>query len=175
MRDSKIATRPIKGTRKRGTSSDEDELLKKELADSNKDKSELLMIVDLERNDLNKVCIPGTVKVTELFAIEEYATLFHLVANIEGTLREDLNMIDLIEATFPGGSITGAPKQRAMEIIDAVEKSRRNIYTGSMGYLTLGWRLRFEYHHPQRDPPKRILPPGGWRGNNLRIRIGIRI
>lgn len=137
MHDLHVVTRPIKGTRKRGTSVQEDKLLKKELLNSEKDKSELLMIVDLERNDLNKVCIPGTVKVTELFTIEEYATVFHLVSNIDGSLRKDLTVMDLIEATFPGGSITGAPKHRAMEIIDEVEKGRRNIYTGSMGYITL--------------------------------------
>lgn len=137
MQDLHVVTRPIKGTRKRGASVKEDQLLKKELQNSEKDKSELLMIVDLERNDLNKVCIPGTVKVTELFGIEEYATVFHLVSNIAGDLRKDLNVMDLIEAAFPGGSITGAPKHRAMEIIDEVEKGRRNIYTGSMGYITL--------------------------------------
>lgn len=137
MEDSLVTTRPIKGTRKRGSSFDEDILLRNELINSEKDKSELLMIVDLERNDLNKVCIPGTVKVTELFAVEEYATVFHLVANIVGELRQDFNVVDLIEAAFPGGSITGAPKYRAMEIIDEVERERRNIYTGSLGYITL--------------------------------------
>jgi para-aminobenzoate synthetase component 1 len=137
MKESHVMTRPIKGTRKRGTTDKEDGELKKELQNSEKDKSELLMIVDLERNDLNKVCVPGSVKVTELFSVEEYATVFHLIANIEGTLRNEYNAIDLLEAAFPGGSITGAPKQKAMEIIDNVEKGRRNIYTGSMGYLSL--------------------------------------
>lgn len=143
MQDSHVVTRPIKGTRKRGASVAEDELLKKELLGSEKDKSELLMIVDLERNDLNKVCIPGTVKVTDLFSIEEYATVFHLVSGISGNLRKDLTVMDLIEATFPGGSITGTPKHRAMEIIDEVENGGRNIYTGSMGYLTLDGNCDF--------------------------------
>lgn len=137
MKDNYVVTRPIKGTRKRGLSLEEDLMLKKELQNSEKDKSELLMIVDLERNDLNRVCVPGTVKATELFAVEEYATVFHLVSNIAGSLRKGLNAMDLIEAAFPGGSITGAPKLRAMEIIDEVEQSRRGIYTGSMGYLSL--------------------------------------
>lgn len=137
MHDFHVSTRPIKGTRKRGATPEEDQLLKTELQNSDKDKSELLMIVDLERNDLNKVCIPGTVKVTELFTVEEYATVFHLVSNISGDLRKDLTVMDLVEATFPGGSITGAPKYRAMEIIDELEHGRRNIYTGSMGYITL--------------------------------------
>lgn len=137
MQNGHVMTRPIKGTRKRGTTPEEDEALKKELADSEKDKSELLMIVDLERNDLNRVCVPGSVKVTELFQVETYATVFHLVANVEGDLEEGKNVIDLIEAAFPGGSITGAPKLRAMEIIDGLEHDRRNLYTGSIGYLTL--------------------------------------
>lgn len=132
-----ITTRPIKGTRKRGNTPNEDNLLKEELKNSGKDKSELLMIVDLERNDLNRVCIPGTVQVTELFAIEEYATVFHLVSTIEGELKPECNAMDLIKAAFPGGSITGAPKIRAMEIIDELEHSARNIYTGSLGYISL--------------------------------------
>ena len=95
------------------------------------------MIVDLERNDLNRVCVPGSVRVTELFTVEEYATVFHLVANVEGDLAPSNTVMDLVEAAFPGGSITGAPKLRAMEIIDELEHGRRNLYTGSIGYLTL--------------------------------------
>lgn len=137
MKNRHVETRPIKGTRKRGETPEEDAALRQELVDSGKDKSELLMIVDLERNDLNRVCEPGSVKVTELFEVETYATVFHLISNIVGELRENLTVMDLIEAAFPGGSITGAPKLRAMEIIDELEHSRRNLYTGSMGYLTL--------------------------------------
>ena len=137
MKDRHVNTRPIKGTRKRGATPEEDEMLRQELADSGKDKSELLMIVDLERNDLNRVCKPGSVKVTELFTVEEYATVFHLVSDIEGALEEGKNFVDLLEAAFPGGSITGAPKYRAMEIIDELEHGKRNLYTGSIGYLTL--------------------------------------
>lgn len=132
-----VVTRPIKGTRKRGVTKEEDRLLRRELMESEKDKSELLMIVDLERNDLNRVCVPGSVKVTELFSVEEYATVFHLIANVEGELEPDMTIIDLLEAAFPGGSITGAPKRRAMEIIDELEHDGRGLYTGSMGYLTL--------------------------------------
>ena len=137
MKDRHVNTRPIKGTRKRGATPEEDEMLRQELVDSGKDKSELLMIVDLERNDLNRVCTPGSVKVTELFTVEAYATVFHLVSDIEGTLEDGKNVMDLLEATFPGGSITGAPKYRAMEIIDGLEHGKRNLYTGSIGYLTL--------------------------------------
>ena len=137
MQKGHVNTRPIKGTRKRGETPEEDMLMRTELEKSEKDKSELLMIVDLERNDLNRVCRPGSVKVTELFSVEEYATVFHLVSDIEGDLEESKNIMDLLEAAFPGGSITGAPKYRAMEIIDEMENNKRNLYTGSIGYLTL--------------------------------------
>ncbi|WBW96000.1 aminodeoxychorismate synthase component I [Oceanirhabdus sp. W0125-5] len=135
VREGVIDTRPIKGTRPRGKNPEEDEKNRKELMNSEKDKSELLMIVDLERNDLSRVCKLNTVKVTELFEIEEYPTVFHLVSNIRGELEEGKDIIDSIRVAFPGGSITGAPKIRAMEIIDEMEKVRRNIYTGSIGYL----------------------------------------
>lgn len=137
MQKGHVNTRPIKGTRKRGETPEEDMFMRTELENSEKDKSELLMIVDLERNDLNRVCRPGSVKVTELFSVEEYATVFHLVSDIEGDLKESKNVMDLLEAAFPGGSITGAPKYRAMEIIDELENNKRNLYTGSIGYLTL--------------------------------------
>lgn len=135
IRDDKVQTRPIKGTIPRGSTPLEDTNNKKILQNSEKDKSELLMIVDLERNDLSKVCIPGSVKVTELFEIEEYATVFHLVSTIEGQLKEEKTAVDCIKSAFPGGSITGAPKVRAMEIIEELEPTKRNIYTGSIGYL----------------------------------------
>lgn len=137
MKQGHVNTRPIKGTRKRGETPEEDLFMRTELENSEKDKSELLMIVDLERNDLNRVCRPGSVKVTELFTVEEYATVFHLVSDIEGELEEGKTVMDLLEAAFPGGSITGAPKYRAMEIIDELENNQRNLYTGSIGYLTL--------------------------------------
>lgn len=137
MRRGRIRTRPIKGTRPRGRDAEEDLVMRRELEHSEKDKSELLMIVDLERNDLNRVCLPGSVAVTELFTVEEYATVFHLVSEIEGLLSPEYTAADLIRAAHPGGSITGAPKRRAMEIIDELERSGRGLYTGSLGYLTL--------------------------------------
>lgn len=137
MKKGHVVTRPIKGTRKRGRTWEEDEALRKELKESGKDQSELLMIVDLERNDLNRVCVPGSVRVTELFEVETYATVFHLVSTVEGDLEDGKDVMDLLEAAFPGGSVTGAPKLRAMELIDELEHGRRGLYTGSIGYLTL--------------------------------------
>ncbi|MBQ3437412.1 MAG: aminodeoxychorismate synthase component I [Fusobacterium sp.] len=136
MQDKFIETRPIKGTRKRGASPKEDEELKLELINSEKDKSELLMIVDLERNDLHRICELKSVEVTELFEVETYSTVFHLVSTIIGKLKNEYDFVDLIKATFPGGSITGAPKIRSMQIIDELENSRRNLYTGSLGYIS---------------------------------------
>lgn len=135
IKDGIAHTRPIKGTRPRGNTIDEDEKNKLELINSEKDKSELLMIVDLERNDFSKVCKPGTVKVKELFALEEYATVFHLVSTIEGELQDDVSAVKVMKECFPGGSITGAPKIRAMEIIEELEGLKRNIYTGAIGYF----------------------------------------
>jgi para-aminobenzoate synthetase component I len=130
-----VETRPIKGTRRRGQTAEEDHSLAAELLASNKDRAENIMIVDLERNDLGRVCRYGSVKVSELAVLETYPTVFHLTSTIEGRLREDKDDIDLIRATFPGGSITGAPKVRSMEIIEELEPTRRSIYTGSIGYI----------------------------------------
>ncbi len=136
-----VETRPIKGTRPRGRSPEEDEALARELLQSIKDRAENVMIVDLERNDLGRVCRYGTVRVSELWALEKYATVFHLTSTVVGRLREDKNRIDLLKATFPGGSISGAPKVRAMEIIDELEPTRRSLYTGSIGYLSFSGEM----------------------------------
>ncbi|MGG5461582.1 aminodeoxychorismate synthase component I [Clostridium sp. B9] len=132
-----VETRPIKGTRPRGTNLEEDIKNKNELLNSEKDKSELLMIVDLERNDLSKVCKPFSVEVTELFKLEEYSTVFHLVSTVVGELEEGISSVKCIRECFPGGSITGAPKIRSMEIIEEIEGLRRGIYTGAIGYFDL--------------------------------------
>jgi len=136
-----VETRPMKGTRSRGSSAAEDEALARELQNSLKDKAENVMIVDLERNDLGRVCRFGTVKVRELWTLEKYATVFQLTSTVEGRLRQDKDRIDLLKACFPGGSITGAPKVRAMEIIDQLEPTRRGIYTGSIGYLSFSGEM----------------------------------
>ena len=131
-----VETRPIKGTRPRSNSLDEDALLKHQLQNSNKDDAELSMIVDLMRNDIGKVCKGGSVSVTEHKRVEAYKNVFHLISIVEGTLDSKYDCIDLIKATFPGGSITGCPKIRSMEIIDELESNKRHIYTGSIGYIS---------------------------------------
>lgn len=133
--DNHVQTRPIKGTRPRGEDSKTDETMKQDLLSSPKDDAELTMIIDLERNDLGRVCKFGTVKVTEKKVLETYPTVHHLVATVEGDLHERYDIIDLLMATFPGGSITGAPKIRAMQIIDELEPSQRSVYTGAIGYI----------------------------------------
>jgi para-aminobenzoate synthetase component 1 len=136
-----VETRPIKGTRPRGKSAEEDKALANELLSSVKDRSENIMIVDLERNDLGRVCRFGSIKVTELAILEVFPTVFHLTSTVEGHLREGKNCIGLLKASFPGGSITGAPKVRAMEIIDELELTRRSVYTGNIGYLSFNGDL----------------------------------
>ena len=135
VENNKAHTRPIKGTRPRGANIEDDEKNKLELINSEKDKAELLMVVDLERNDFSKVCKPHTVKVTENFKLEKYATVFHLVSTVEGELKNNVSAVKCIKECFPGGSITGTPKIRAMEIIEELEGLKRNIYTGSIGYF----------------------------------------
>jgi len=131
-----VETRPIKGTRPRGRDTVGDQSQAQELTHSTKDRAENVMIVDLERNDLGRVCRYGTVKVTELAILETFPTVFHLTSTVVGRLRRGKSNIDLLKATFPGGSITGAPKVRAMEIIDELEPTMRSAYTGSIGYLS---------------------------------------
>jgi len=134
-RQSRVESRPIKGTRPRGKTDAEDRANAEALLGSRKDDAELSMIVDLMRNDLGRVCRGGSVKVSEHKRLEAYQNVFHLVSVVEGELREDQDSIDLIRAAFPGGSITGCPRIRAMEIIDELEPCRRHIYTGSIGYV----------------------------------------
>lgn len=131
----KLTTQPIKGTRPRGKTEGEDNALRRELEESDKDRAELLMITDLERNDLGKVCKPGTVKVKKLQQTESFSQVHHLCSVIEGERKQECNIVDALVALSPGGSITGAPKIRAMEIIRELEPVRRGVYTGSIGWI----------------------------------------
>ncbi len=132
-----LETRPIKGTRPRGSTAEEDAALRRELADSLKDDAELSMIVDLLRNDLGKVCAPRSVQVKEHKRLEAYQNVYHLVSIVTGKVRPESSQVDILRATFPGGSITGCPKIRAMEIIDELEPHVRHVYCGAIGYLGL--------------------------------------
>jgi para-aminobenzoate synthetase component 1 len=134
----RVETRPIKGPRRRGVGPHPDPALGQALTESAKDRAENLMIVDLMRNDLSRVCTPGSVRVSVLFALEHYATVHHLVSTVVGELAPGLDGLDLLRAAFPGGSITGAPKLRAMEVIAELEPSQRGVYCGSIGYMSFG-------------------------------------
>ncbi len=141
VQKNKIETKPVKGTISRGSGIKTDRDNRKKLLKSEKDRAELIMAVDVARNDLGRISEIGTVKVKKLAALEKYPTLYHLVSTVTGRLRNGIRFSDIIKATFPGASITGAPKIRAMEIIDETEPVRRNIYTGSIGYIGLNGNI----------------------------------
>jgi len=142
-RKNKITTKPIKGTIMRTDDEKINQRHKEKLYYSEKCRAELLMIVDLERNDLAKICIPNSIEVEKLYDIEEFSTVYHLVSTISGNLKEDVCFSDIIKAMFPGGSITGAPKLNAIKIIEELEKCPRGIYTGSIGYVSNNFNMDF--------------------------------
>ncbi|MBB3114143.1 para-aminobenzoate synthetase component 1 [Paenibacillus phyllosphaerae] len=143
LSDRKLATRPIAGTRRRGRTEEEDRQMAEELRTNEKERAEHIMLVDLERNDLGRIAAFGSVRVEELMVIEYYSHVMHLVSQVEGTLAEGKDAYDVIAATFPGGTITGAPKIRTMEIIEELEPTRRGPYTGSMGWIDYNGDMEF--------------------------------
>jgi len=139
--EKEVTYRPIAGTRKRGKDRAEDELLAKELSANPKERAEHIMLVDLGRNDMGRVCEYGTVKVTELFSVEKYSHVMHLVSSIEGRLRKGMDQYDLLRACFPAGTVSGAPKVRAMEIIEELESCCRGPYAGALGYFSFSGNM----------------------------------
>jgi len=137
--DGCINTRPIAGTRRRGKDGDDDDM-REELLLSEKEQAEHIMLVDLERNDLGRVCVPGSIEVNERMVIERYATVQHIVSNVRGQLQQGYDLVDVFRALFPGGTITGCPKVRCMEIIQQLEPQARGPYTGTLGYMTYDGR-----------------------------------
>jgi len=134
-RGDRVQTRPIAGTRPRGNRADSDRVFSEELMGHPKERAEHIMLIDLERNDVGRIAIPGSVKVSELMTLESYATVHHIVSNVEARIRPGVTPMQVIRALFPGGTITGCPKVRCMEIIAELEGTGRGAYTGSMGYL----------------------------------------
>ncbi len=143
LREKKLFTFPMKGTRPRGENIIGDETMKKDLLNSPKEKAELLMVTDLERNDLGKICDYGSVKVHAMRLLEQYATVFQTISIVEGNVRKEKDAFDVLKACFPSGSVTGCPKIRAMEIISQIEKTRRGPYTGSFGYIGFDGSMDF--------------------------------
>jgi anthranilate synthase component I len=137
----RVETWPIAGTRRRGVDADEDRLLAQELLADTKERAEHVMLVDLARNDLGRVCRPGTVSVGQFMEVEHYSHVMHLVSSVTGELREGVGPVDVLRATFPAGTVSGAPKVRALELIDELEPTRRGPYAGAVGYLDLAGNL----------------------------------
>jgi anthranilate synthase component 1 len=136
-----VETRPIAGTRPRGTNEAQDQALMKSLLADPKERAEHIMLVDLGRNDLGRVCVKGTVRLSEFMAVEKYSHVMHIVSNVQGKLRKDKDALDVLEAVFPAGTVSGAPKIRAMEIIEDLEAQKRGPYAGAVGILSFSKNL----------------------------------
>jgi anthranilate synthase component 1 len=132
----KVTIRPLAGTRPRGATPEADKATEKELVADPKERAEHVMLIDLARNDIGRIARTGSVKVTEAFAVERYSHVMHIVSNVEGILREGMDSMDVFKATFPAGTLTGAPKVHAMEIIDQLEPTKRGLYGGACGYMS---------------------------------------
>lgn len=143
VRNLRVDTRPIAGTRPRAANEDADQLLSDELISHPKERAEHIMLLDLERNDLGRVCVPGSIKVDELMSIESYQHVHHIVSNVTGIKRDNVTPVDVLKAVFPGGTITGCPKVRCMEILAELEQTGRGAYTGSIGYINRNGDMDF--------------------------------
>jgi anthranilate synthase component 1 len=143
VEDGRVSARPIAGTRPRGETEVRDRLMEHELLADPKERAEHAMLVDLARNDLGRVCVAGSVRPTELMVVERFSKVMHIVSTVEGDLREDAHPLDALAATFPAGTVTGAPKRRAMELIAEHEPTPRGPYAGAVGYLTFAGDLDF--------------------------------
>lgn len=136
LEEKRIETRPIAGTRKRGLTEEEDLELERDLLADEKERAEHLMLVDLARNDVGRVSRPGSVKVEGFMRVERYSHVMHIVSDVVGELKEELSAVDVLKALFPAGTVSGAPKVRAMQIIEELENQRRGIYAGAVGYIS---------------------------------------
>jgi anthranilate synthase component 1 len=136
--DARVTVRPIAGTRPRGRTAAEDEIMRQELITDEKERAEHVMLVDLGRNDVGRIAEFGSVEVSDFMCVEKYSHVLHIVSQVEGTLRSGMSAMDIFSATFPAGTMTGAPKVRAMEIIDELEPERRGPYAGAVGYIASG-------------------------------------
>ena len=132
----KVTIRPLAGTRPRGATPEADKATEVELVNDPKERAEHVMLIDLARNDIGRIAKTGTVKVTEAFAVERYSHVMHIVSNVEGILNDGMTSMDVLKATFPAGTLTGAPKVHAMELIDQLEPTKRGLYGGACGYLS---------------------------------------
>jgi anthranilate synthase component I len=143
MTNNHVVYRPIAGTRRRGQTNEEDKFFEKELCGDPKEQAEHIMLVDLGRNDIGRVCEFHSVKVTDLMYVERYSHVMHLVSNVEGDLNDDHDAFSLMKAVFPAGTVTGAPKIRSMEIIEKLEQTKRGPYAGAMGWFDLNGDMDF--------------------------------
>jgi len=170
LEDSKVTVRPIAGTRRRGKDDQDDLAMEEDMVNDPKEIAEHLMLIDLGRNDVGRIAKPGTVEVTEKFGIERYSNVMHMVSNVEAQLKDELTAIDLFRATFPAGTVSGAPKIRAMEIIDEFEPVKRGIYGGAIGYLS--WQGNMDMAIAIRtavikDEVLYIQAGGGWVADSI--------